>query len=194
MQKCQTLVDVNKAMEVMLRKYLSVDVAIRFDLPDINATQSDAAVSVFLYDIYEDLQLRNSESRGYRTDTGRLSPGWVNIKCNYLVTYWESTAPATDPGNPDSQPDNQAIQVMSQVLAAFINNRQLPGIPGAYTQVVPPKENLNSLGNFWQSLGNRPRLSLNYCITVPMSLSNEDVVPAVISTSVSIEKKTSVSS
>lgn len=116
------------------------------------------------------------------------------MKCNYLITYWESTGPATDAGNPDSQPDNQAIKVMSQVLAALINNRQLADIPGAYTQVMPPKENLNSLGNFWQSLGNRPRLSLNYCVTVPISLSDkgEEVTP-VKSVSTSVEPKAPVS-
>lgn len=179
MSNYQTLLAVNNAMNNMLRAYVNADVAIRFDLPDVDATQSDAAISVFLYDIHEDLQLRTAESRGFKASSGQLLPGWANVKCNYLITYWESTGPATDAGNPDSQPDNQAIKVMSQVLEALINSRQLADIPGAYTQVIPPKENLNSLGNFWQSLGNRPRLSLNYCVTVPISLSNkvEEVTP-----------------
>nr|WP_241389558.1 DUF4255 domain-containing protein [Serratia proteamaculans]ANV21615.1 AfpX16a [Serratia proteamaculans]ULG13373.1 hypothetical protein AGR96Xp_00003 [Serratia proteamaculans]ULG13699.1 hypothetical protein 4p_00003 [Serratia proteamaculans]ULG15150.1 hypothetical protein 163p1_00021 [Serratia proteamaculans]ULG16387.1 hypothetical protein 1129p_00024 [Serratia proteamaculans] len=194
MSNYQTLTDVNNAMNKMLRAYVNEAVAIRFDLPDVDAAQSDAAISVFLYDIHEDLQLRTAESRGFNAGAGRLSPGWVNVKCNYLITYWESTGPATDAGNPDSQPDNQATQVMSQVLAALINNRQLADIPGAYTQVMPPKENLNSLGNFWQSLGNRPRLSLNYCVTVPISLSDkgEEVTP-VKSLSTTVEQKASVS-
>jgi len=194
MSNYQTLVDVNNAMNKMLRAHVNKDVSIRFDLPDVDATQSDAAISVFLYDIHEDLQLRTAESRGFNAGTKRLSPGWANVKCNYLITYWESTGPATDAGNPDSQPDNQAIKVMSQVLAALINNRQLADIPGAYTQVMPPKENLNSLGNFWQSLGNRPRLSLNYCVTVPISLSDkgEQVTP-VKSLSTTVEPKAPVS-
>lgn len=193
MPECQTLVDVNNAMEKMLRDYLNQNVAIRFDLPDVNAAQSDAAVSVFLYDIHEDLQLRVAGSRGFNSSSGELLPGWVNVKCNYLITYWESAGPAGDAGSPDSRPDNQAIQVMSQVLTALINNRQLAGIPGAYTQVIPPKENLNSLGNFWQSLGNRPRLSLNYCITVPISLDDGRTVPAVTSPSATLEQKKPVS-
>lgn len=193
MSDYQTLPDVNNAINNMLRTCVSKDVAIRFDLPDVNATQSDAAISVFLYDIHEDLQLRTAESRRFDAGTGRLSPGWANVKCSYLITYWESTGPATDAGNPDSQPDNQAIKVMSQVLAALINNRQLADIPGAYTQVIPPTENLNSLGNFWQALGNRPRLSLNYCVTVPISLSDkgEDVTP-VKSVSATVELKAPV--
>lgn len=194
MSNYQTLVDVNKAMMMMLRSYVNDKVEIRFDLPDVDAAQSDATVSVFLYDIHEDLQLRTTESRGFNAGAGRLLPGWVNVKCNYLITYWESTGPGADAGSPDSQPDNQAIQVMSQVLEALINNRQLADIPGAYTQVVPPKENLNSLGNFWQSLGNRPRLSLNYCVTVPISLSDkkEEITP-VKSLCTTVEQKISIS-
>lgn len=64
MSNYQTLLDVNNAMNKMLRDYVNKDVAIRFDLPDVDATQSDAAISVFLYDIHEDLQLRTAESRG----------------------------------------------------------------------------------------------------------------------------------
>lgn len=194
MSNYQTLVDVNKAMHKMLRAYVNEDVEIRFDLPDVDATQSNAAISVFLYDIHEDLQLRTAESRGFKAGSGQLLPGWANVKCNYLITYWESSGPAADAGNPDSQPDNQAIKVMSQVLAALINGRQLDDIPGAYTQVIPPKENLNSLGNFWQSLGNRPRLSLNYCVTVPISLNDkaESVTP-VKSLSATVEPQAPVS-
>lgn len=194
MSNYQTLSEVNKAMDTMLREYLNKDVEIRFDLPDVDTVQADAAISVFLYDIHEDVQLRTTESRGFNAGSGRLLPGWVNVKCNYLITYWDSTGPASDASNPDSQPDNQAIQVMSQVLAALINNRQLATIPGAYTQVIPLKENLNSLGNFWQSLGNRPRLSLNYCVTVPISLSDkEDKVTPIKSPFAIVEPKVPVS-
>ncbi|NRN29503.1 DUF4255 domain-containing protein [Photorhabdus heterorhabditis] len=189
MLNTQTIIDVNKAMDTMLRAYLNQDIAIRFDLPELDTMQPDAMVSVFLYDIHEDLQLRSAESRGFNISAGRLLPGWVNIKCNYLITYWEASKPATDASSPDSQPDNQAIQVMSQVLNALINNRQLAGIPGAYTQVVPPKESLNSLGNFWQSLGNRPRLSLNYSVTVPVSLNDgQDSATPVTEVSSTVEQ------
>lgn len=194
MLEMQTVIDVNKAMKAILEKYLDKKVAIRFDLPELETVQSDAMVSVFLYDIYEDLQLRSTESRVFNATSGRLLPGWVNIKCNYLITYWESTKPATDPNSPDSQPDNQAIQVMSQVLNALINNRQLAGIPGAYTQVVPPKESLNSLGNFWQSLGNRPRLSLNYSVTIPISLTDkQDEATPISAISSTVEQIASLS-
>lgn len=194
----EPLVAVNKAMKTMLYNYLgdlNKVAAISFDFPDVDAEQFDATISVFLYDIHEDLQLRTAESRGFNAGTGKLSPGWVNVKCNYLITFWESTGKSRDAGHPDNQPDNQAVKVMSKVLAALINNRRLADIPGAYTQVIPPKENLNSLGNFWQSMGNRPRLSLNYCVTVPISLDETDeTVAPVKSLSTIVGQKAPVSS
>ncbi|GEM77079.1 Pvc16 family protein [Vibrio sagamiensis] len=35
---------------------------------------------------------------------------------------------------------------------------------------MPPKEELNSLGNFWQALGDKPRMVLNYSVTLPIEL------------------------
>ncbi|TNH42977.1 DUF4255 domain-containing protein [Photorhabdus luminescens] len=184
------IIEVNKALNSILSQYLNSNenkIDIRFDLPEINATQSEPTVSVFLYDIHEDLQLRSAEPRRYNPATSTLLPGWININCNYLITYWEANKPSSDSSSPDSQPNNQAAQVMTRVLNALINNRQLTGIPSAYTRIIPQQENLNSLGNFWQALGNRPRLSLMYSITVPMKLQDikDNITPiSQISTSV----------
>ncbi|MBS9423193.1 DUF4255 domain-containing protein [Photorhabdus caribbeanensis] len=169
------IIEVNNALNTILSQYLNINgnkIDIRFDLPEINSIQSEPTVSVFLYDINEDLQLRSAEPRRYNPMTSTLLPGWVNINCHYLITYWDANKPSSDSSSPDSQPNNQAAQVMTRVLNALINNRQLTGIPGAYTRIIPQQENLNSLGNFWQALGNRPRLSLMYSITVPMKLQD----------------------
>ncbi|MBS9436419.1 DUF4255 domain-containing protein [Photorhabdus noenieputensis] len=169
------IIEINQALNTILSQYLDISgqkIDIRFDLPEINSIQSEPTVSVFLYEIHEDLQLRSAESRRYNPATNTLLPGWININCNYLITYWDASKPSSDSSSPDSQPNNQAAQVMTRILNALINNRQLTGIPGAYTRVIPQQENLNSLGNFWQALGNRPRLSLLYSITVPMKLQD----------------------
>ncbi|MCT8343448.1 DUF4255 domain-containing protein [Photorhabdus kleinii] len=194
------IIEVNKALNAILSQYLQIpgsQIDIRFDLPEINSTQSEPTVSVFLYDIHEDLQLRTAEPRRYNPATSILLPGWVNINCNYLITYWDANKPSSDSSSPDSQPDNQAAQVMTRVLNALINNRQLTGIPGAYTRVIPQQENLNSLGNFWQALGNRPQLSLLYSITVPMKMKLKDIENSVIpinQISASVDQKSSLDS
>ncbi|MDE9518057.1 DUF4255 domain-containing protein [Xenorhabdus bovienii] len=170
------IVEINKALQTVLQKYLDPEetktIDIRFDLPEVNSTQTIPTVSVFLYDVHEDLQLRQSEVSRLNKPSSRLYAGWVNLNCNYLLTYWEAQTTGSGGDGPDSSPDNQAAQVMTRILHALLNNRELDGIAGAYTRIIPPQENLNSLGNFWQALGNRPRLSLMYSVTVPLLLDN----------------------
>ena len=43
-------------------------------------------------------------------------------------------------------------------------------MPTTRARVMLPKEELNSLGNFWQALGDKPRMELNYSVTLPIEL------------------------
>ena len=43
-------------------------------------------------------------------------------------------------------------------------------MPTTRARVMPPKEELNSLGNFWQALGDKLRMVLNYSVTLPIEL------------------------
>ncbi|WP_118985967.1 DUF4255 domain-containing protein [Photorhabdus sp. CRCIA-P01] len=188
------IVEVNNALKDILSRYLN-NIDIRFDLPEIYSIPSKPTISVFLYDVHEDLQLRSAEPKRYNPVTNLLLPGWVNINYNYLITYWHSNKPSVDGCSPDSQPDNQEARIMTSVLNALINNRQLPKIPGAYTRVIPPQENLNSLGNFWQALGNRPRLSLLYSITAPVELQDiKNTVEPVMEIFHSVDQKLNLAS
>ncbi|WP_421216620.1 Pvc16 family protein [Aeromonas jandaei] len=171
-----TIFKVNEALLNALKNYVDDGVEIRFDLPEPGSPPITPTVSVFLYDMHEDLRLNSSESRVY--SAGRLLPNRINVSCNYLIMFWDK--PATD-GSSNGGPRNQAILVMNQVLNALVNNRQLHEIPGGYTKVIPPPEGLNSLGTFWQTLGNRPRLVLNYSVTVPISQTDlDEYVPEVV--------------
>ncbi|MCQ4054450.1 Pvc16 family protein [Aeromonas sp. SG16] len=180
-----TVFIVNEAMLNALSDYVDDGVEIRFDLPDPGSPPITPTVSVFLYDMHEDLQLKVSESRAY--SSGRLLPGRVNICCNYLIMFWDK--PATE-GNLNGGPRNQSLMVMNQVLNSLINNRQLKELPGAFTRVLPPPEGLHSFGSFWQALGNRPRLVLNYAVTVPIAQTdNNELIHAVYTTQAGVERK-----
>jgi hypothetical protein len=170
------IININEEIKAMLSDYLSEGVEVRFDLPDPENLPSEPVVSVFLYDIHEDLPLRTSHIRQYDAKKGMFSPGQVNISCNYLITYWDSGKHLSSKGGVD----NQSIRVMNQVLNALLNNRELENTPGSLTKVIPPKDELNGLGNFWQALGNKPRLLLNYSVTTPMQLNGRPGrIPAV---------------
>lgn len=166
-----SILDLNKSIYTFLKAYVDDAVDIRFDLPGVNTSPIQPTISVFLYDIHEDLQLNTSESCLF--SNGVIQPIKVNVSCNYLIMFWDKIVMEN---NPDAGPVNQATIVMNQVLNALINNRQLKDKPGSFTRVISPKEELNSMGNFWQSLGNRPRLLLNYSVTIPISLTEQNEI------------------
>lgn len=192
-----SILDVNNALYNALSAYIDSGVTIIFDLPQTDNPPTEPTLSVFLYEIHEDLQMRTAQMRvptyNKIDKSVSIAPGWVNVNCNYIITYWDITqTQSIGLGSPGDAPDNPAIKVMNQVVNALINNRTLPGIPGAYTKMIPPKDELNSLGNFWQSLGNKPRLSLNLSVTVPVTLTDHnDTVPAVETVSADVIQITS---
>ena len=160
---------VNKAIKTSLRSYLPIDVKIRFDLPKDNIA-ADPSVSVFLYDIQEDLELRTGIP-GWQLDPKTKAmdmPLSVNVACKYLFTYWDKSDGSNDDG-PDTEPASPAMRTMSNVLNALINTRSIAGVARSHTRIIPPIE-LQSLGTFWQALGNKPRLCLGYAVTVPLQL------------------------
>jgi len=164
-----SLLDLNDAIQTALERYLPVEFGsagrIRFDMIGKDRLPSEPTVSVFLYDIQEDLELRHGQPRHYNPGSHDLSPRQVHVRCCYLLTYWE---PADSEILGFDTPSQQ-IQVINAALNAVLN-MQLPGLPLSFVRVIAPSEHLSSLGSFWQSMGDRPRLSLNFTVTIPISL------------------------
>ncbi|WP_237574351.1 DUF4255 domain-containing protein [Mycetohabitans sp. B4] len=155
-----------------LKKYLPIigenSIEIRFDMPDKDKLPNDPTLCVFLYDIQEDLELRHARTRPYQAHDHTLGPRLVHVRCCYLVTYWGK--------EPDSKsgPKNQPMQVMNAVLNALLNANLEQTMPPSFSRVIAPSEHLSSMGNFWQSLGDRPRLCLNFTVTIPVALHTDE--------------------
>ena len=181
----QTILFLNSAIENDIKKYLpSEDIRVRFDIPDKADPPDEPMLYVFLYDIQEDLELRQGQLRLYDASTGKFNPGQVHVRCCYLITYWESSKLASA----NMGPRSQSMLVMNLVLNALLNlelelqddKKNKINVP-IFKRVIAPNERLSSLGNFWQSLGDKPRLCLNFAVTVPISLKaptkEENVAP-----------------
>lgn len=174
-----TIIELNSAIDAAIRLYLPTEppIDIVFDIPDVENAPEAPTVSVFLFDVQEDIELRASQQRIYDPNASQLGPGYVNVACRYLVTYWGAVTEGT--GSPlTASPASQNIQVMNAVLNALLNHRSFPSLPGSYTRVIPPM-GLESLGTFWQALGNKPRLCLGYSCTVPIALNNTAAIAPV---------------
>lgn len=166
------IIKLNTALEDVLKVDLGTDVIIRFDLPKLDSPVESPTVSVFLYQLTEDLELREGEPRQYVQADKKYAVANVYLRCSYLITYWDPS----DGGESGQGPDSQQMKVISWITGALINNRELPGGGSLFSRLMP-SEHLNSLGNFWQALGNRPRLCLTYDATIRVPLN--DILPAV---------------
>lgn len=185
-----TLMALNKQIKDVLKEYLPPDATkldswIRFDVAEKEHPPASPTLCVFLYDIQEDLSLREGRPRQYNPGNSQFEPRQVHIRCCYLLTYWD-----TSKESEGMAANSQSMIVMNRALQALLNI-EFPGMPAAYLRIIPPSEHLSSLGNFWQSLGDKPRLCLNFTVTIPYPLQPKPTVkvdpekaPPVVSTQV----------
>ena len=166
----------DKALKEMLERELVPglvsQVGISFAAPDSDFPPQGLtipAVDLFLYDVRENLELRNPVMALVRTDKGTVLKGgrlvWVD--CSYLITAWASetsTSRAFDEHH-----------LLSEVMKVLLRHPRLPDallpedlrsqaaqIP---TSTLQPGR-LQSVSEFWQAMGGKPKAALNYTVTI----------------------------
>lgn len=137
---------------------------------DGDIKKKENEISIFLYDVHEDLSSRHGEVRHYEAGEKRFTAGSVRLNYCFLITYW---GPEVEAVNPKGL-KGVALGSADFIVRRLINLRELSDVAGSYCRVLPPSEGLSSLGSFWQALGNRPRLCLGYTVTAPMRLESAD--------------------
>ena len=132
------------------------------------------AISFFLYDIREDLELRSGV---WEVEEGQRRKPPARITCSYLVTAWPTDVTPT--------PAEDEHRMLGDVLKVLLRHRVLPRehLFGELSGQEPPvptritaENQLNSLGEFWQAMGGRPKASLHYAITLSVDVA--EPVPA----------------
>lgn len=170
------IADLDKTLEDMLRLELAPvlgnQVAFSFAPPDNEFPPSDVktpAVNLFLYDVRENLDLRDPQWVVERQPDGatvrRRSP--VRVDCSYLITAWSS------PGHASRWLEEH--NVLSEVMKALLRHPTLPAVllQGELRGQEPPLPastlqpgRLQSPAEFWQALGGKPKAALNYTVTI----------------------------
>lgn len=178
--------DVDETLAVLLRRglppALAEQVQISFATPDEQFPPQSVtlpAIDLFLYDVRENLDLRSNEFYLERHSDGtatRTHPP-VRVDFSYLITAWPS------PSVP--QPAADEHRLLGEVMRVLLRHRTLPDevLQGALAgqQPVAPVSalqpgRLQSLGEFWQALGGKPKAALNYTVTVAVDVTGpEDV-------------------
>jgi hypothetical protein len=168
--------DLDRSVEQLLRSELEPglmeQIGISFAAPDSEFPPPSVtlpAVDLFLYDIRENLELRSPgwsiEHRGDGTAVKRRNP--VRVDCSYLITAWASQ------GSPSRALDEHRL--LSEVMKVLLKYSTIPGVllQGSLKTQEPPLPSstlqpgrLQSVSEFWQALGGKPKAALNYTVTI----------------------------
>ncbi len=168
--------DLDRSLEALLRSTLPqglvAQAGISFATPDDQFPPTAVtlpAIDLFLYDVRENRELRSNEWVSERRSNGmaRSSPPLVRVDCSYLISAW--------PRKTSPQPPLDEHHLLGQVMAALLRFPTLPAtvLKGALAnQELPPPTailhpgRLQSVGEFWQALGGKPKAVINYTVTI----------------------------
>jgi hypothetical protein len=171
------IADLDRTISELLAHALPPDVtsqvAISFAAPDGEfppPSVSLPAINLFLYDLRENEQLREADwtvERGVNGATRR--PPSVRVDCSYLITAWASSGSTTGP--------QDEHRLLGEVIGVLIRYPTLPEavLQGALrdqacplpTSALTPGR-LQSLGEFWQALGGKPKAAVSLTVTIAM--------------------------
>jgi hypothetical protein len=144
------------------------EVDISFDMPERqwSMTVSKPTVNVYLYDIHENLDLRNYEwsvARSNGSSTKARAPRRVDMA--YLITVWTN----------DTVDQHRLLghvltvlfkypELPEDLLAGSLRNLAWP----IHAVAAQPDGVMRNTADFWSALDNNLKPSINYVITVPV--------------------------
>ncbi|OAB60924.1 hypothetical protein AY599_08825 [Leptolyngbya valderiana BDU 20041] len=168
--------DLDRTLEELLKRSLppalAESVSISFATPDDQFPPSSVtlpALDLFLYDVRENRDLRTSERTIDRQSNGTAiaSAPPVRVDCSYLVTAWASE-------NSTTQAQDEHL-LLGEVMKVLLRYSSLPSalLQGSLANSPLPvltrslqAGQLQSLAEFWQALGGKPKAALNYTATI----------------------------
>ncbi len=159
--------DLDKTLKKLLERELSqilTSEQIKFDTPDDQFSPQPPALDLFLYDVRENRDLRSNEWLVERRSNGtaiKKAPP-VRVDCSYLISAWGSDA-------------EDEHRILGEVMRVLLRYPTIPAeiLQGSLVVQEPPLPattlqpgHLQSLGEFWQALGGKPKAALNYTVTI----------------------------
>jgi hypothetical protein len=189
--------ELDQTLAALLKRELPgrEQITVSFAAPDDQFSVKLPAVDLFLYDVRENLELRGNddviERLGDFTSIRTRPP--VRVDASYLITAW----PGVGSGQSDASEDEHML--LSAVMRALLRFPKLPrellrgGLarqdwPLPVSTLQPGR--LQSLGEFWQALGGKPKAALNYTVTLPVDVSEPERQPLVIDKEIRIRLDT----
>ena len=172
-------------------------VTISFATPDEQFPPSAVtlpAIDLFLYDIRENRELRGNGWLMERQSNGtvtRKPP--ARVDCSYLITAW--------PSDSTPNPAQDEHRLLGEVMQVLLRHTTLPAevLQGSLHGQEPPMRAsvlqtgyLQSVGEFWQALGGKPKAALQVQhVTISVDVYTPLVLgPAVTDTRLRLRQRT----
>jgi Pvc16 N-terminal domain len=187
--------ELDQTLAALLKGELPGQITVSFAAPDDKFSVRLPAVDLFLYDVRENLELRSNDDVFERQGdfkSVRFQPP-VRVDASYLITAW----PGVGSGQGDTSEDEHKL--LGAVMRALLRYPKLPreflkgslasqALPLPVSTLQPGR--LQSLGEFWQALGGKPKAALNYTVTLPIDVSKPETYPLVVDHEVRIRLDT----
>lgn len=135
------------------------------------------AIGLFLYDVRENRDLRTVEWQVARQRDGSVIKQRppARVDCSYLITAWAGDG-APDPAQQEHYFLGEVMKVLLRfpILPHALLRGELRQGRSDEQRIQPPTTallpgRLQSLGEFWQALGGKPKTALNFTVTVSVS-------------------------
>lgn len=181
--------DLDETLAALLRHHLprslAEQVQVSFATPDDQFPPQSVtlpAIDLFLYDIRENLELRSNDLSFEQQSEGTVKRpvASVRVDFSYLITAWPSVS-VPDPSEGEHRLLGEVMRVLlryrtipEDVLQGSLVG-QLPRLPVSSLQ----PDRLQSLGEFWQAMGRKPKVGLNYQVTLAVDVDAAETVPLV---------------
>ena len=155
-------------------------VEISFDTP-YGTTFNSPTIDLFLYDVRENLEMRNTEWVALPVTPPsdpprvRVKRPRVQVDCSYIVTAWTTTDVIMS-----------EHQLLSTAIRILLHHRRFPedvlrdelltGRTMVYRTLSLQTDYL-SMGEFWQAMEGKPKVAFNYQVTLSIDPSREESDP-----------------
>lgn len=164
--------DVDESLRTLVERDVlngsGVDISFEAPTKDWAARLTGPTLSLYLYDIREDLDRRQIQHEEVRDDTGRVTarrPPPRRFKLSYLISAWTQRA-------------EDEHRLLSAVLTCFLRFDALPAevLAGSFVDsdyplrltVALPLPPDRSLSDTWSALGGELKPSLDLIVTTPI--------------------------
>lgn len=152
-----------------------------FDRPAEPFSPAQTTVNLFLYDIRENLELRNSEPLlERRNGEAIIHPPPLRVACAYLITAWP--VGGTELPLQEHRLLSQTLQVLFRyptIPAAFLQG-SLAGQQPPLPMLTAQADGLKDPADFWAAIGNKLRPSITVTATLAMERFAAITAPLVI--------------